>query len=473
MKRFPPFVLLWSLTLVAFAESTPQIYTATYAYLAVQEMEKSGIPASIKLAQGILESGSGTSYLAVNANNHFGIKCGGNYNGPEAYREDDDRVNGKLIKSCFRVYPSAEESFRAHTRFLQDNRRYAFLFDYKADDYKKWAKGLKKAGYATSPTYPAKLITVIENYDLAKYDKMSSRDLEPLIVVDAGEQRKRDKADRKAEERAREKEARNDKRERPTSRQPTRIAGRKVFSGVTTFNDIRTAYAEEGETLRDIARRTDTDLRKIIDYNAYLKGSRKPLTANTKVYLQPKRSSYRGRQRYHEVQPDESMASISHEYGIKLRKLYKRNRLEEGQQPKAGETLVLKGRKKKGEAPQIRLVSNRRPAGDRPFMDDQDTDEDDARPTTTPRPVPPRPVPPRTTPDRPEQPTTPTTEPPAADPVPDVINVPPTSEALYVVKKGDTLYGIARAHGLRVTELKQLNDLMTNTIRPGQRLRVK
>ena len=462
-----PFLLLCVAT--ARADSTPQIYTATYAFLAVQEMEKSGIPASIKLAQGILESASGTSYLAVNANNHFGIKCGGNYNGPEAYREDDDRVNGKLIKSCFRVYPSAEESFRAHTRFLQDNRRYAFLFEYDNDDYKKWAKGLKKAGYATSPTYPAKLITVIENYDLARYDKMSSRDLEPIILVDARDQRKQDKKDRKAEEKARDKDTRTD-----TRREPTRVAGRKVLTGITQFNDIRMAYAEEGESLRDVARRTDTDLRKIVDYNAYLRSTKEALPANTKVYLQPKRGSYRGRKRYHKVQPDESMASIAHEYGIKLKKLYKRNRLEEGRQPKAGETLVLKGKKKKGEAPQIRLVSNRKTNGkDRPFMDN----DRDAQPTEGPKPVVINPKPK----DKPTSKPTPRPKPPVAtptprpdkDPVPNVINVPPTSDELYIVQKGDTLYGIARKNGLTVAELKRLNDLMTNTIRPGQRMRVR
>ena len=454
-----PLLLLGAVTLRA--DTTPQIYTATYAYLAVEEMEKSGIPASIKLAQGILESGSGTSYLAVNANNHFGIKCGGNYNGPEAYREDDDRVNGKLIKSCFRVYPDAEESFRAHTRFLQDNRRYAFLFDYKSDDYKKWAKGLKKAGYATSPTYPAKLITVIEKYDLAKYDKMTTADLDPILAT-VGERKKADRKRPKIKDRDR--KPTTGKRKPAT---PTRVAGRKVTPGVTTFNDIRTAYADEGESLRDVARRTNTDLRKIADYNSYLTGTREALPANTKVYLQPKRGSYRGRQRYHKVMPNETMASIAHEYGIKLRKLYKRNRLDEGQQPKPGETLVLKGKKKKGEAPQIRLVSNRKrdkDSGD--FMDD----DKDERPRKEPKPVIINPRPKNQPADKPEV-TTPTPKP--KDPVPNVINVPPTSDALYIVKKGDTLYGIARRHGLTVAELKRLNDIVTNTIRPGQRMRVK
>ena len=161
------------------------------------------------------------------------------------------------------------------------------------------------------------------------------------------------------------------------------------------------------------------------------------------------------------------MASIAHEYGIKLRKLYKRNRLDEGQQPKPGETLVLKGKKKKGEAPQIRLVSNRKrdkDSGD--FMDD----DKDERPRKEPKPVIINPRPKNQPADKPEV-TTPTPKP--KDPVPNVINVPPTSDALYIVKKGDTLYGIARRHGLTVAELKRLNDIVTNTIRPGQRMRVK
>lgn len=122
-------------------------YIESYKHIAVTEMEKTGIPASIKLAQGLLESGAGKSTLAQKANNHFGIKCGGHWEGKTFYREDDDRdKNGKLIKSCFRQFDSPGQSYRAHSDFLTKQKRYAFLFDYGNTDYTSWAKGLKKQG---------------------------------------------------------------------------------------------------------------------------------------------------------------------------------------------------------------------------------------------------------------------------------------------------------------------------------------
>ena len=141
-------------------------YIEKYKNIAMCEMIKDKIPASITLAQGILESGNGTSRLATEGNNHFGIKCHNDWNG-KTMRHDDDAP-----KECFRVYKTPEESFRDHSIFLKNNTRYAALFDLKITDYKGWAKGLKKAGYATLPTYANVLINLIETYDLQKYDQM-------------------------------------------------------------------------------------------------------------------------------------------------------------------------------------------------------------------------------------------------------------------------------------------------------------
>lgn len=140
-------------------------YIEVYKNIAMKEMQDYGIPASITLAQGILESGSGKGRLAVQANNHFGIKCHG-WNGGKIYHDDD------RSQECFRKYRSAETSFKDHSEFLTNRSRYAKLFTLRKSDYKGWAKGLRKAGYATDKRYPQKLISIIETYDLDDYDRM-------------------------------------------------------------------------------------------------------------------------------------------------------------------------------------------------------------------------------------------------------------------------------------------------------------
>lgn len=141
-------------------------YIGTYKDIAIRKMEEYKIPASITLAQGILESGNGLSDLAKKSNNHFGIKCHSSWKGKKVYHDDDRRGE------CFRKYPSAEGSFNDHSKFLTGRGRYEFLFDLRPDDYKAWAKGLKKAGYATDRKYPKKLISFIENFELYKYDDL-------------------------------------------------------------------------------------------------------------------------------------------------------------------------------------------------------------------------------------------------------------------------------------------------------------
>ena len=144
-------------------------YVKTYAKVAQQEMKFYDIPASVTLAQGILESGMGNSRLATQANNHFGIKCHEEWRGKRIYHDDDEKGE------CFRVYKDPRKSYRDHSLFLTTRSRYDFLFDYKKHDYKAWAKGLKKAGYATDPKYPDKLISLIERYRLDRYDNKKKK----------------------------------------------------------------------------------------------------------------------------------------------------------------------------------------------------------------------------------------------------------------------------------------------------------
>jgi flagellum-specific peptidoglycan hydrolase FlgJ len=147
--------------------STASAYIERFKTIAVTEMNKSGIPASITLAQGLLESGNGNSVLAREANNHFGIKCTPEWNGKTILQDDDAKGE------CFRVYKSAEESFLDHTEFLK-RKRYAFLFELDKNDYRGWANGLKQAGYATNPKYPELLISIIERYQLDNFDRKES-----------------------------------------------------------------------------------------------------------------------------------------------------------------------------------------------------------------------------------------------------------------------------------------------------------
>lgn len=150
-------------------------YVRMYSSIAVEEMQRSRVPASITLAQGILESGNGNSRLARQANNHFGIKCTSDWSGGKTYKDDDRR------NECFRVYRSARDSYRDHSDFLKRSR-YRFLFDLDPDDYKKWAYGLKKAGYATNPRYPRLLIDLIERYELYRFDRPGKRKPEKVLA---------------------------------------------------------------------------------------------------------------------------------------------------------------------------------------------------------------------------------------------------------------------------------------------------
>ena len=150
-------------------------YIQKYAAIAVREMHAYKIPASITLAQGILESGSGGSALALKSNNHFGIKCHTGWTGQRVYHDDDAKGE------CFRKYVYTETSYEDHSLFLTQRRRYAFLFEYDIKDYKKWAYGLRKAGYATDKKYPAKLLKFIKEYELYKFDKVEESDFTEKI----------------------------------------------------------------------------------------------------------------------------------------------------------------------------------------------------------------------------------------------------------------------------------------------------
>ncbi len=172
-------LLLLCFTFSVSANNHVDEYISNYKDIAQREMQRSKIPASIILAQGIHESSWGRGELAVNSRNHFGIKCKDYWTGPTYYIEDDDYKNGKLIKSCFRAYDDEESSYIDHTDFLVDNERYQGLFMYDHTDYKNWARGLKQCGYATDKKYAEKLIRIIETHQLYLFDLM------PVLILEA------------------------------------------------------------------------------------------------------------------------------------------------------------------------------------------------------------------------------------------------------------------------------------------------
>ncbi len=273
-------------------------------------MRKTGIPASIKLAQGMLESNYGNSTLATEANNHFGIKCHSDWKGRRIYH-DDDRKN-----ECFRKYDNPIESFHDHSEFITKSRRYNFLFDYETTDYKAWAKGLKKAGYATSPTYARKLIEMIERYKLYNYDaKPSAR-----VAYDQ------------------------------ETRELGNVDNYKISSPghtVQSRNRIDYIIVREGDTYRSLTEELELMPWELRKYNEL--DSKHDLEPGQILYLQPKRNKAARGYDIHIVKEGDTMHSIAQMYGIKLDKLYKRNRMEEGASPEPGTKIYLRNKKPREE----------------------------------------------------------------------------------------------------------------------------
>lgn len=457
-------------------------YVTRFKDAAIQEMETGGIPASIILAQGILESAAGTSDLAQNANNHFGIKCAGGWNGATYYKTDDDRdANGNSIESCFRSYKNVTESYHDHGEFLRDPKkynRYGFLFNLDRTDYKSWARGLQSAGYATSPTYSSQLINLIERYKLYEYDRPGSK---PTTVPST-----------------------------PNGvPQPTGPGGVPVVNApvnrIGRVNDVKVVLSREGESLDNIARAYRINTTKVADYNdrGYSPGVK--LKAGTRIYIACKKDKWRGRANEHYVNEGQTMFDISQLYAIKLDKLLLRNNLQPGQEPAVSEKIYLKTKRKKGDVPRLRDVSNdpqlpndpgvqtSTPSAPQPGTMTPDDNEmlpeigvDDPPPGTTtstnpvpptvppsvPKPstsgatYPPDPVPGGTWQPSPSTPSTPTTTQPT-------VPTTPVPDGYHQVVKGDTLYNISRRYNLTVTRLKQMNNLTDDAIQIGQRLRVK
>ncbi|MGB0917001.1 MAG: glucosaminidase domain-containing protein [Flavobacteriales bacterium] len=323
MRGFLAYILI-TLHLVAVAQSSnPEKFTRSqyiemYAPFAVKEMLISGVPASITLAQGILESGDGNSSLARKAQNHFGIKCHGMWEG-EKYYMDDDAKN-----ECFRVYATVFDSYRDHSEFLSGRSRYVSLFELRKTDYKGWARGLKQAGYATNPKYPALLIRIIEENNLAKYDKMKS--------PPKGGQ-KLPKEEKPPKDKKGPKENSTNPREAVVS-----TSSRQMY----LRNEVRYVKVEEGDTYKSLEKMLQIRPWQLMKYND--KSSSAMLVPGEILYLQPKRSKNR-QHSYHIVAEGETFRWISQEYGVKLKNLYKHNEFNIGEEPAPGKKIWLRKRR--------------------------------------------------------------------------------------------------------------------------------
>lgn len=334
-------------------------YISKYYKIAVREMYRSGIPASITLAQGLLESNSGLSKLSSQGNNHFGIKCH-DWKG-KSMKIDDDRKG-----ECFRVYNTADESFRDHSDFLRYRDRYKFLFEYDIKDYKAWAFGLKKAGYATDPAYARKLIGIIERYNLSEYDSMALEAFEdyglptePTITpnMTRKEKRRARRAARKAARRARKAAAisvesasvnghivssplslEEPKPVSANKREKFRFSlSRKMYSK----NGVPFIYAAEGETYASIADSHNLFYKELLKYNDVHGNYR--LMPGTIVYLQPKKNfAAKGLNKYIVAEDGESLRDIAQRFGVRLKSIMRMNGFHEGHQLREGDTVILR-----------------------------------------------------------------------------------------------------------------------------------
>lgn len=315
-------------------------YIDKYKDIAMEEMQKYKIPASITLAQGILESGNGQSKLAKKGNNHFGIKCHSDWKG-KTMRMDDDAPN-----ECFRVYKNAEESYRDHSKFLKNGSRYASLFELEITDYKGWARGLKKAGYATLPTYANVLINYIETYDLQQYDQM---------VVKGKFKKHKKQKEEKAEEKVEEAKPETPKPEKPKK---VKVKPHTVVETVPVLADcpvvgltgdrhyirenfgVKFIFTKEGDDLETLAKELKIAKYQLVKYNNL--GAKTTFEEGEVLYIGPKRRRAAQGYNYHKIQQGETLSQVSRLYAVKLERLFKMNGLDENSVLSIGQEIKLR-----------------------------------------------------------------------------------------------------------------------------------
>jgi hypothetical protein len=300
-------------------------YIEKYKELAIAEMQRTGVPASIKLAQGIHETMAGTSVLVQKSNNHFGIKCKSNWAGESVSHDDDARGE------CFRKYPEAEDSYKDHSNFLKSNQRYAGLFKLDPLDYEGWANGLKKAGYATNPKYPVIIIRLIETYHLQDYSMIALGKMERPDLA-AGGTTKTDSTATNGESPA---------QSSASGEEMTEVNAAPVNypSGEFRINDTKVIFGTKGTPMLVIAQQYNVPLSRLFEFNEMTQVETLP--SDQLVYIQRKRS--KGHNEFHTVKAGETLRDISQAEAIRLEFLLEYNQLKEHMRPATGEKLYLRG----------------------------------------------------------------------------------------------------------------------------------
>lgn len=302
--------LFFSIQMVAQStQLTRDEYIRKFYKLAISEMQRSGIPASITLAQGCWESGNGNSRLATEANNHFGIKCKSEWRGKKIYHDDD------ASQECFRKYAHAEASYIDHSNFLMSGSRYSFLFQLDPKDYVAWAHGLKKAGYATDPTYAQRLIKIVEEYKLHVYDEyVDNRQLASLKTETA-----------------------------PVKIQPSTLDKTNSRHKIELRNGLRTVVVEEGDNYQSITKDLALKNWELHTYNDIEKDSK--VRVNEILYIEAKYKKGNKDHRQHVAEDGDTMHYIAQRYALRIKPLLKRNRMKKGEEPVAGQLVYLRNKR--------------------------------------------------------------------------------------------------------------------------------
>jgi LysM repeat protein len=285
---------------------TREQYIQKFYPLAISEMERSGIPASITLAQGCWESQNGNSVLATEGNNHFGIKCKSDWKGKKIYHDDDAKGE------CFRKYVHAEASYVDHSNFLMAGSRYSFLFQLDPKDYAGWARGLKQAGYATDPGYAERLIKIIEDFKLYVYDEYGAN--RQMVAIQSNPEKT--------------------KNEKPAISQ-SKTVSRKV----EIRNGLRSIVVAEGDTYESLTKRFNLKKWELGTYNDFAEGRR--LSPNEILYIQSKHKKANKQHQQHVAENGDTMHYIAQRYGLKLKPLLRRNRMDAGDEPAEGQIVYL------------------------------------------------------------------------------------------------------------------------------------
>lgn len=356
------WLCFWTLIFIsisAFSQDSRDLdYIRMHARLAVEEMHLYKIPASITLSQGILETGGGQSRLAEKANNHFGIKCKAEWTGPSISHTDD------APNECFRVYGSVQESYRDHSKFLAERPFYKNLFLLDLYDYKSWAHGLKKSGYATNPKYANILISRIEKYKLNEFDRLRPEEVESKLIELYGPTHIKplshmaqstqtinevyaatvpDPAAIIVNEATKEviQNVQNQQTQSPKIEVPNREVNPMMRLKKHEIG-IHYIVALEGESFTKLAQLYDMSAKELAEYNELPINGK--ITPGQYIFLGKKKN--KGAQSFYKVQEGDNMYLISQKVGMKINNLYKLNKMNVGQQPKVGTVLNLKTKKK-------------------------------------------------------------------------------------------------------------------------------